>query len=55
MVAILEKTDENEDFHQIINFLNQSYIKFALTASTTVYTSVINQFWKTAALEIDNN
>ena len=55
MVAILEKTDDNRDFHQIINFLNHRYIKYALTASTTVYTSVINQFWKTAALEIDDN
>ena len=55
MIAILEKIDDNRDFHQILNFLNKSYIKFALTASTTVYTSVITQFWKTAALEIDDN
>ena len=53
MIAILEKIDDNTDFHQILNFLNKSYIKYALTASTVVYTSVITQFWSTTALEID--
>ena len=54
MIAILEKSDDNTDFHPIINFLNQSHIKYALTASTVVYTSIITQFWRTAALEVDD-
>ena len=54
MVAYLEKSSDNKDFHQIIDFHNNSYIKYALTESTTVYTSLIDQFWRTAKLEIDN-
>ena len=55
MVAILEKTEENTDFHQIIDFLNRSYIKYALTETTTVYSSIVHQFWTTAALDVDDN
>ena len=55
MVAILDKTDDNTDFHPIINFLNRSHIKYALTASTVVYTLIITQFWRKAALEIDDS
>nr|GEX85838.1 hypothetical protein [Tanacetum cinerariifolium] len=35
MVAILEKTEHNTDFHQIVNFLDASHIRYALTISPT--------------------
>ena len=54
MLLYLENTEDNTEFHQIIDFLNCIYIKFALTESTTVYASLIKQFWKTAKLEVDN-
>ncbi|GJY68041.1 putative ribonuclease H-like domain-containing protein [Tanacetum coccineum] len=38
----------SEDFHQIIDFLNLSHIKYALTENPTIYTSLIQQFWETA-------
>ncbi|GJV08287.1 hypothetical protein Tco_1345943 [Tanacetum coccineum] len=33
MVAYLEKTEDNADFHQILDFLTASLINFALTSS----------------------
>ncbi|GJT81465.1 hypothetical protein Tco_1055807 [Tanacetum coccineum] len=51
MVAILEKTEHNTDFHQIVDFLQASHIRYALTVSPTVYVSHIRQFWSTASIE----
>nr|GEW21707.1 hypothetical protein [Tanacetum cinerariifolium] len=54
MVAILEKTEHNTDFHQIVDFLEASHIRYALTISPTVYVSHIRQFWSTARIETTN-
>nr|GFA93338.1 hypothetical protein [Tanacetum cinerariifolium] len=51
MVAILEKTEHNTDFHQIVDFLEASHIRYALTISPTIYVSHIRQFWSTARIE----
>ncbi|GKA36434.1 hypothetical protein Tco_0722925 [Tanacetum coccineum] len=48
MVACLEKTEGNSDFHEIVDFLASSSIHHALTISPTIYTSYIEQFWNTA-------
>nr|GEU75545.1 putative reverse transcriptase domain-containing protein [Tanacetum cinerariifolium] len=50
MVAYLLKTEGSEGFHQIMDFLNTSRIKYALTENPTIYTSLIQQFWQTAAV-----
>nr|GEZ01169.1 hypothetical protein [Tanacetum cinerariifolium] len=50
IVAYLEKSEGSEGFHQIIDFLFASHIKYALTENPTIYASLIEQFWKTAAL-----
>ncbi|GKB66474.1 hypothetical protein Tco_0927886 [Tanacetum coccineum] len=55
MVAYLEKTEENADFHQILDFLTSSLINFALTVSPTIYASYIEQFWNTACLKKINS
>ena len=49
-VAFLEKTDEKDgpEFWKIIDYLNNSYIRYALTVSPTLYSSQLNQFWLTA-------
>nr|GEW30514.1 hypothetical protein [Tanacetum cinerariifolium] len=49
MVAYLLKIEGSEGFHQIVDFLNTSHIKYALTKNPTIYTSLIQQFWQTAA------
>ncbi|GJY50137.1 putative ribonuclease H-like domain-containing protein [Tanacetum coccineum] len=55
MVAYLEKTKENADFHQILDFLTSSLINFALTISPTIYASYIEQFWNTTCLKTINS
>nr|GEV50946.1 hypothetical protein [Tanacetum cinerariifolium] len=49
MVAFLKKPQGSEDFHQIVDFLNASHIRYALTENLTIYVSLINQFWHTAS------
>nr|GEV41910.1 reverse transcriptase domain-containing protein [Tanacetum cinerariifolium] len=51
MIAILEKYEHNQDFHQIVDFVEASHIRFALTFNPTVYVSRIRQFWSTARIE----
>ncbi|GJZ58042.1 hypothetical protein Tco_0613536 [Tanacetum coccineum] len=55
MVALLEKTDGSEGFHQIVDFLNASHIRFALSKNPTIYDSHIKQFWQTATVNTLNN
>nr|GEW72257.1 xylulose kinase-1 [Tanacetum cinerariifolium] len=50
MVAYLEKSEGSGGFHQIIDFLSASHIKYALTEKPTIYASLIEQFWQTTAL-----
>nr|GEW11168.1 hypothetical protein [Tanacetum cinerariifolium] len=51
MVAYLSKSDVSEGFNQIINFLNGSSIKYALTVNPNIYVSCIKQFWTTVAVK----
>nr|GEW67579.1 hypothetical protein [Tanacetum cinerariifolium] len=51
MVAILEKTKHTTDFHQIVDFLEASNIRYALTVRPTVYVSHIRQFWSTTRVK----
>ncbi|GJU90936.1 retrovirus-related pol polyprotein from transposon TNT 1-94 [Tanacetum coccineum] len=39
---------------QIVDFLNESSIKYALTVNPTIYTSCIEQFWSTAKAKTVN-
>ncbi|GJY55243.1 hypothetical protein Tco_0454358 [Tanacetum coccineum] len=55
MVACLEKTEGNSDFHEIVDFLASSLIHHALTVSPTIYTSYIEQFWNTASSQTVND
>ena len=50
MVAFLSKTKDNKDFHEIIDFLRQRHIHFALSVHPTIYTSHIRHFWSTATI-----
>ncbi|GJY69657.1 hypothetical protein Tco_0472639 [Tanacetum coccineum] len=55
MVAYLKKIEGSEGFHQIVDFLNSSHIRYALTENPTIYVSLIQQFWNTAtARTLDN-
>ncbi|GJT81232.1 putative ribonuclease H-like domain-containing protein [Tanacetum coccineum] len=55
MVAYMEKSQENADFDEIVDFLNANPIRFALTISPTIYVSYIEQFWYIAKIKTVNN
>ncbi|GJW00304.1 hypothetical protein Tco_0109333 [Tanacetum coccineum] len=55
MVAYLQKSEGSEGFHQIIDFLTTSHIKYALTKSPIIYVSFIHQFWETASASTSEN
>ncbi|GJY24718.1 hypothetical protein Tco_0398376 [Tanacetum coccineum] len=54
LVAFLEKPKESDGFEGIIDFLNASSIRYALTVNPTIYTSCIKQFWATAKAKTVN-
>ncbi|GKF02314.1 hypothetical protein Tco_0029237, partial [Tanacetum coccineum] len=52
---VLEKSTGSEGFHQVINFLTQSHICYALTKKPDVYVSFIKQFWRSAEVTTADN
>ncbi|GJR47742.1 hypothetical protein Tco_1315845 [Tanacetum coccineum] len=55
MVAYLQKPEGSEAFHQIVDFLNSSHIKYALIENPKIYISLIQQFWGTATARTTND
>nr|GEY35073.1 hypothetical protein [Tanacetum cinerariifolium] len=55
MIAYLTKSNAREGFNQIINFLNGSSIKYALTVNPNIYVSCIKQFWTLVAVKKVND
>ncbi|GKE92354.1 hypothetical protein Tco_1573449, partial [Tanacetum coccineum] len=54
-VAYLQKSEGSEEFHQIIDFLSGSHIKYALTENPKIYVSFIQEFWQTATTSINTD
>ncbi|GJW25361.1 hypothetical protein Tco_0039172 [Tanacetum coccineum] len=54
LVAFLTKSDKSKGFEQLVDFLNASSIKYALTINPTIYTSCIEQFWSTVKAKTVN-
>ncbi|GJR46093.1 putative ribonuclease H-like domain-containing protein [Tanacetum coccineum] len=54
-VVVSEFPQGSEGFHQIIDFLTTSHIKYALTESLIIYVSLIHQFWETASASTSEN
>ncbi|GJU15460.1 hypothetical protein Tco_1143426 [Tanacetum coccineum] len=55
MVACLENTEENAEFHQIVDNLSTCSINYALTINPTIYASYIEQFWNTVTSKTVNS
>ncbi|GJS51736.1 hypothetical protein Tco_0625098 [Tanacetum coccineum] len=55
MIAYLEKTEGNVEFHEVIDFLRRSSIFHALTVSPVVSTTFVEQFWTSAKSKTFNN
>nr|GFA01519.1 hypothetical protein [Tanacetum cinerariifolium] len=53
--AGVDKPIESEGFEQIIDFLNGSSVKYALTLSLTIHTSSIKQFWTSVKVKKVND
>ncbi|GKA31153.1 hypothetical protein Tco_0717458, partial [Tanacetum coccineum] len=49
--AVEEKPEESNGFEEIIDFLNESFIQYALTVNPTICTTYIEQFWTSAKLD----
>nr|GEU74560.1 hypothetical protein [Tanacetum cinerariifolium] len=55
MVTYLTKSDASKGFNQIIDFLNRSSIKYALTVNPNIYVSCIKQFWTNVVVKKVND
>nr|GEV24269.1 hypothetical protein [Tanacetum cinerariifolium] len=55
VIAYLTKSDASEGFDQIINFLNRSSIKYALTVNPNIYVSCIQQSWTSVLVKNVND
>nr|GFA53931.1 integrase, catalytic region, zinc finger, CCHC-type, peptidase aspartic, catalytic [Tanacetum cinerariifolium] len=49
-VGYLLKPTGSDDYHNIIDFLRSSHIRYALTANLIIFDSLVKQFWSTATL-----
>ncbi|GJS11783.1 hypothetical protein Tco_0368579 [Tanacetum coccineum] len=55
MVAYLKKPIGSEGFQEIVDFLNGSHIRYALTTNPTIYVSLIEKFWQTTTVRTVDN
>ncbi|GKA53155.1 hypothetical protein Tco_0746470 [Tanacetum coccineum] len=55
MVAYLKKPTGSDGFQEIVDFLNGSHIRYALTKNPTIYVSLIKKFWQTATIKTVDN
>nr|GEY49424.1 hypothetical protein [Tanacetum cinerariifolium] len=53
--ANLDRKSTTGGFEQIIDFLNESSVRYVLTARPTIRTSCIKQFWSTAKVKTVND
>ncbi|GJR00361.1 hypothetical protein Tco_0523345 [Tanacetum coccineum] len=49
-VGFLEKPNGSADYHQVLDFLQGSHIRYAITHDPIIYDSLVKQFWSTASL-----
>ena len=54
MIANLEKTQRNIDFHGIIDFLTGTTINYSLLVNPEIIGPWIQEFWATARAEIED-
>ncbi|GJV02916.1 hypothetical protein Tco_1336485 [Tanacetum coccineum] len=54
MIACVEKTERNADFHDVIDFLTGCSVNYALLVSPDVIQQWIQQFWNTAKVRMIN-
>ncbi|GJV93341.1 hypothetical protein Tco_1541154 [Tanacetum coccineum] len=50
MVAFLKKPNGSDDFHEIVDFLKCTPLRYSLTHNPTIFDSLVKQFWQTATV-----
>nr|GFD34085.1 hypothetical protein [Tanacetum cinerariifolium] len=55
MIEFLTKSDANEGFDQIVDFLNAHMIQYALMVNPNIYVSCIKQFWTFVSIKKSND
>ncbi|GJX50481.1 hypothetical protein Tco_0277326 [Tanacetum coccineum] len=55
MIACVEKTAQNADFYQIIDFLTGCSINYSLLVDPDLIGPWLQQFWATATLQVIND
>ncbi|GJS03330.1 ribonuclease H-like domain-containing protein [Tanacetum coccineum] len=50
-----EKVGDEAIHKELVDFLNSTHIKYALTENPTIYVSLIHQFWQTASASTSEN
>ncbi|GKB99577.1 anticodon-binding aminoacyl-tRNA synthetase, class 1a [Tanacetum coccineum] len=50
-VGFLEKPKGSVDYHQVLDFLRGSHIRYDITHDPIIYDSFVKQFWSTASLK----
>ncbi|GJY49488.1 hypothetical protein Tco_0439444 [Tanacetum coccineum] len=50
-VAFLKKPTESTGFHEIVDFLKATPLRYTLTHNPTIYDSLVKQFWQTAIVK----
>nr|GEZ29842.1 hypothetical protein [Tanacetum cinerariifolium] len=51
-LRLISLSEHNVDFHPIVDFVEASPLRYALTFKPTIYVSHIRQFWSTPRIEI---
>ncbi|GKG20253.1 hypothetical protein Tco_0380054, partial [Tanacetum coccineum] len=54
MIACVEKTEHNADFHQIVDYLSRCSINYSLLVNPDLIGPWLQQFWATASLRVIN-
>ncbi|GKF98047.1 hypothetical protein Tco_0293868 [Tanacetum coccineum] len=54
MIACVEKTESNADFHEVIDFLTRCFVNYALLVSLDVIQQWIHLFWSTTKVRMIN-
>ncbi|GJT73284.1 hypothetical protein Tco_1032570 [Tanacetum coccineum] len=50
-VGFLEKPKGSDNYHEVLDFLRSSHIRYAISHDPLIYDSLVKQFWSTASLE----
>ncbi|GKC31164.1 hypothetical protein Tco_1038458 [Tanacetum coccineum] len=51
-VGYIKKPKGSDDYHQVLDFLRASHLRYALTHEPIIFDSLVKQFWSTASLRV---